>query len=453
MLMTRRHSRRRCFVVLLLAALLSSPAPVRARDEYRPAPSNLAAREWFRGAKFGLFIHWGVYSVLGEGEWVMNIKKMTVADYEPLAARFNPVKFDAAAWVSLARAAGVRYITITSKHHDGVAMFDSRLTDWDIVDRTPYKRDVLKQLADECHRQGIRLFFYYSQLDWHNPDYFPRGQTGRTAGRPDGGDWQKYLDYMDGQLTELLTNYGPIAGIWFDGMWDKPDADWRLDRTYSLIHRLQPQALVGSNHHHRPFPGEDFQMFEKDLPGRNTAGFNQTEISTLPLETAETINNSWGYNSNDKNFKSTRELVRYLVRAAGNDANFLLNVGPMPDGLIQPEAGARLREMGAWLRRNGEAVYGTRGGPVAPQSWGVTTSRGSRVYVHVLDRPGDTLSLPRLPARVVRARLLADRSRVGYDEDASGLHLKLPARAPDDYDTIIVLELSRRRGTGQNQPR
>jgi alpha-L-fucosidase len=441
-MMTRRHSRRCRFVVLLLAALLSAPATIRAREEYWPAPSNLAAREWFRGAKFGLFIHWGVYSVLGEGEWVMNIKKMSVADYEPLAARFNPTKFDAAAWVALAKAAGVRYITITSKHHDGFAMFDSRLTDWDIVDRTPYKRDVLKQLADECHRQGIKLFFYYSQLDWHNPDYFPRGQTGRTAGRPERGDWQKYLDYMDGQLTELLTNYGHVAGIWFDGMWDKPDADWRLERTYSLIHRLQPQALVGSNHHHRPFPGEDFQMFEKDLPGRNTAGFNQTEISTLPLETAETINNSWGYNSGDKNFKSTRELVRYLVRAAGNDANFLLNVGPMPDGEIQPEASARLREMGAWLRRNGESVYGTRGGPVAPQSWGVTTSRASRVYVHVLERPGDTLTLPPLPARVLRARLLADRSRVSYNEDASGLRLKLPASAPDDYDTIIVLDLS-----------
>jgi alpha-L-fucosidase len=374
----------------------------------------------------------------------MNNRKMTVAEYEPLAARFNPTRFDAAAWVALAKAAGVRYITITSKHHDGFAMFDSRLTDWDIVDRTPYKKDVLKQLAEECRRQGIRLFFYYSQLDWHHPDYFPRGQTGRTAGRPDAGDWYKYLDYMDGQLTELLTNYGPLAGIWFDGMWDRPDADWRLDRTYSLIHRLQPQALVGSNHHHRPFPGEDFQMFEKDLPGRNTAGFNQTEISSLPLETAETINNSWGYNSSDKNFKSARELVRYLVRAAGNDANFLLNVGPMPDGEIQPEAVTRLREVGAWLRRNGESVYGTRGGPVAQQPWGVTTNRGSRVYVHVLDPPGDTLSLPRLPRRVARARLLADGSRVSYTQDASGLRLKLPARAADDYDTVVVLELARR---------
>ena len=374
----------------------------------------------------------------------MNNRKMTVAEYEPLAARFDPVGFDAAAWVALAKAAGMRYITITSKHHDGFAMFDSRLTDWDIVDRTPYRRDVLKQLAAECRRQGVRLFFYYSQLDWHHPDYFPRGRTGLTAGRPEGGDWYRYLDFMDGQLRELFTNYGRVAGVWFDGMWDRPDADWRLEQTYRMIHRLQPQALIGSNHHRRPFPGEDFQMFEKDLPGRNTAGFNQTEISTLPLETAETINNSWGYNAGDKSFKSTRELVRYLVRAAGNDANFLLNVGPMPDGRIQPEAVERLRAMGAWLRSNGESLYGTRGGPVGPQSWGVTTSKGNRVYVHVLDLNGDALSLPRLPRRVVSARLFTNKGKVSYTENESGVQLKLPARAADDFDTIVVLDLARR---------
>ena len=445
MMKTMRDPLRRYFCVAFASAvLLAAPAPLLARDEYRPAPENLAARRWFRGAKFGLFIHWGVYSVLGQGEWVMNNRKMTVAEYEPLAARFNPTEFDAARWVALAKAAGMRYITITSKHHDGFAMFDSRLTDWDIADRTPYKRDVLKQLADECRRQGVRLFFYYSQLDWHHPDYFPRGRTGSTAGRPEGGDWYRYLDFMDGQLRELFTNYGRVAGVWFDGMWDRPGADWRLERTYRMIHGLQPQALIGSNHHHRPFPGEDFQMFEKDLPGRNTAGFNQTEVSSLPLETCETMNDSWGYNSGDKKFKSTRELIHYLVRAAGNDANFLLNVGPRPDGTIQPEFVARLREVGAWLGRNGEAVYGTRGGPLAPQSWGVTTTKGERVYVHVLERPGATLSLPRLPRRVVSARLLDGGAKVSYSENDSGLLLNLPERAAEDYDAIVVLRLARR---------
>lgn len=428
---------------LALAALLSSAPPLRAQGEYRPAPSNLAARRWFRDARFGLFVHWGVYSVLGEGEWVMNNKGMTVARYEQLAPRFDPVKFDAAEWVALAKAAGVRYITITSKHHDGFAMFDSRLTDWDVVDRTSYKKDVLKQLAAECRRQGLGLFFYYSQLDWHHADYFPRGSTGKTAGRAEAGEWERYLDFMDGQLRELLTNYGRVSGVWFDGMWDRPGAEWRLGRTYSLIHSLQPHALVGSNHHRRPYPGEDFQMFEKDLPGRNTAGFNQTEVSALPLETCETMNDSWGYNAGDRKFKSARDLVHYLVRAAGNDANFLLNVGPQPNGTIQPEFAARLREVGAWLRRHGESVYGTRGGPVPPQGWGVTTVKGDRVYVHVLERPGDTLPLPRLPRRVASARLLGG-GRVRYEETDSGLVVRLPERAADEYDTVIVLNLSRR---------
>lgn len=431
---------RRLCVALALAALLSPALPLRAQDVYRPAPTNLAARKKFRDAKFGLFIHWGVYSVLGDGEWVMNRRQIPVAAYEPLTLRFNPTKFDAAEWVALAKAAGMNYVTVTSKHHDGFAMFDSKLTDWDVVDRTPYRKDVIRQLTDECRRQGLGLFFYYSQLDWHHTDYFPRGSTGKTAERPEAGDWNRYLDFMDGQLRELLTNYGRVSGVWFDGMWDRPEAEWRLGRTYALIHGLQPQALVGSNHHKRPYPGEDFQMFEKDLPGRNTAGFNQTEVSALPLETCETMNDSWGYNASDRKFKSTRELVHYLVRAAGNDANFLLNVGPRPDGTIQPEFVERLREVGAWLRRNGESIYGTRGGPVPPQGWGATTVKGDRVYVHVLERPGDTLTLPRLPGRVVSARLLGG-GLLKYDTTGSGVVLQLPERGADELDTVIVLQL------------
>jgi alpha-L-fucosidase len=439
--MSRRRSSAATAALLCLA--LAAPQTASARASDAPTAENLTSREWFQDAKFGLFVHWGVYSVLGDGEWVMNNRKIAVPEYEKLPALFNPTAFDAAEWVALVKAAGMKYVTITSKHHDGFAMWDSRVSDWDVVDRTPYKKDVLKLLADECRRQGIRLFFYHSQLDWHHPDYFPRGRTGRDARRAEQGEWSRYLDYMDAQLRELLTGYGPIGGIWFDGWWDKPEADWRLEKTYALIHELQPAALIGSNHHRRPFPGEDFQMFEKDLPGGKTASFNQdSEIGELPLETCETMNNSWGFNLLDTRHKSTQELLHLLVRAAGHDANLLLNVGPMPDGRIQPEFVSRLREMGAWLARNGDAIYGTRGGPVPPRPWGATTRKGDKVYVHILDWPDPVLSLPRLPKAVAKAYRLAGGAPVIATAQADALTLRLGADR-DPLDTVVVLELAK----------
>jgi len=419
----------------LLAFVLFSAT---AFAQYQPAPENLKARQWFQDNKFGLFIHWGVYSVLAKGEWVMNNDKIPIAEYEKMPARFNPTEFNPAEWVAMVKDAGMKYITITSKHHDGFAMWGTKQGDWDIVDRTPYHKDVLKMLADECHRQGVKLFFYHSQLDWHSPDYFPRGRTGLTAGRPESGDWYKYLDYMDSQLRELLTNYGEIGGIWFDGMWDKPDADWRLAKTYGLIHSLQPAAMVGSNHHLKPFEGEDFQMFEKDLPGGRTAEFNsKSEIGALPLETCDTINGAWGYNASDKRFKSATQLIQYLVKAAGNNANFLLNVGPMPNGKIQPEFTERLHAMGEWLRKNGDSIYGTRGGPVKPRPWGVTTQKAGKIYVHVFDWPDELLALPKL-ADVKTAALLANGQRVDLRQVDGGTILRLP-EGRDPVDTIIVL--------------
>lgn len=429
-------------VFLLATVLIFVQIESIAQSQYAPTSENLESRHWFQDARFGLFIHWGVYSVLGKGEWVMNNDKMPSSEYDKLPAQFSPTEFDPAEWVAMAKNAGMKYITITSRHHDGFAMFDSKISDWNIVQRTPYKKDVLKMLADECHKQGIKLFFYYSQLDWRHTDYFPRGRTGRTAGRPENGEWYRYIDYMDGQLKELLTNYGPIGGIWFDGMWDKPEADWRLQQTYKLIHDLQPAALVGSNHHKAPIPGEDFQMFEKDLPGANTAGFNTTEIGALPLETCETINGAWGYNASDKRFKSTKDLIHYLVRAAGYNANFLLNVGPMPNGKIQPEFVQRLNEIGEWMKKYGESIYGTRGGPVTPRPWGVTTQKGNTVYVHILNWQDAVLAIPNLGRKIKSARLLKDGSTIEFlEHDKYGLLIRVPISAQDDVDTILTLEL------------
>ena len=429
-------------VILALVALL----PIRHLvAQSLPVPAErVAARAWFRDAKFGMFIHWGVYSQLGAGEWVMQNRGITVDHYEWLASAFNPVKFDAREWVTLAKRAGVRYITITSRHHDGFSMFATKATRYNIVDWTPFHRDPLKELADECRRQGVKLFFYYSQLDWHHPDYWPRGGTGHATGRPEFGDWNRYLDFMDAQLTELLTNYGPVGGIWFDGMWDKPDADWRLERTYALIHRLQPATLIVPNHHKAPLPGEDVQTFEQDLPGANTAGFNTTSIGALPLETSLTMNESWGFNITDTKFKSTVELVHYLVRAAGRDANLLLNIGPRPDGTIQPEAATRLDSLGAWLRVNGASIYGTRGGPIAPRPWGVTTQRGDTVFVHLLDWSDQVVSIPAFGARVVSATVLGTGAGVGVAQTDAAVTLTIPAAARDQIDRVIVLATRRK---------
>jgi len=430
------------FALLLLCVFIECVPIANAQETYTPTPENLKARAWFQDAKFGLFIHWGVYSVLGNGEWIMETRPVNRTDYAKLPNFFNPTKFDPAAWVALAKAAGMKYITITSKHHDGFAMFNSKLTDWNVVARTPYGKDIIGMLAAECHKQGIKLFVYHSQLDWHSEDYFPRGRTGHHTERPESGNWDAYLNFMDGQLRELLTNYGEIGGVWFDGMWDKPDADWHLSRTYSMIHQLQPAALVGSNHHRTPFPGEDFQMFEKDLPGGRTQDFNgEQNVSALPLETCETINNAWGFNITDDHYKSTAQLIRYLVRAAGMNGNFLLNVGPMPNGEIQPEFVQRLTEVGKWTSKYGESIYGTRGGPVAAGPWGVTTQRGSTVFVHVMDWNQPVLALSGIPRPVRSAKLLRDGSGVEFSTVKGGFVLKVPEAQPDEVDRVIALEL------------
>jgi alpha-L-fucosidase len=424
-----------------MALLSLLPAAVLAQEVV--SPERLEARERYQDAGFGMFIHWGVYSLLANGEWVMHNRNIQVQEYEWLASTFNPVKFDAREWVSLAKDAGMRYITITSRHHDGFSMFDTEQTPYDIVDWTPFGRDPLAELAEECRRQGIDLYFYYSQLDWRHPDYYPRGRTGTGTGRPESGQWNRYVDFMDAQLTELLTNYGPIGGIWFDGMWDKPDAPWRLEQTYSLIHRLQPAALIIPNHHQLPLPGEDAQTFEQDLPGSNSAGFNTAEIGDLPLETSLTMNGSWGYNITDERYKSVRELIGYLVRAAGHGANLLLNIGPRPDGTIDPEQVERLRAIGGWLETHGPSIHGTRAGPFPPRAWGATTQRGDTVYVHVLDWLDPTLALPALEGRIRRATRLDTGEPVPFTQSADGVVLTLPPATSETYDRVIVLERAR----------
>ncbi len=428
--------------------------PVLAQKNYIPSKENLEARKWFQEAKFGLFIHWGVYSILGDGEWVMNNQNIAIDEYEKLPAFFNPIDFDAEAWVKMAKDAGMKYITITSRHHDGFSMFDSKATDYTIVKKTPYQKDILKPLAEACKKEGIKLFFYYSLLDWHDDNYFPRGRTGTgIPGRSDSGDWDKYIAFMKAQLTELLTNYGEVAGIWFDGHWDQKEwdgkrfgklkVDWHYDELYSLIHKLQPQCLIGNNHHIAPFAGEDFQMFEKDLPGKNTTGFGTSadDIGILPTEVCETINGSWGFNLKDRKHKSDKELIQYLVNAAGYGSNLLLNVGPMPNGKIQPEHITSLKHIGDWLKINGETIYGTSQGPIPPSKQMVSTQKGNTVFLHLLDTSQEVVFIPNFIGKIKTIHFYKDQSKVEHDLTKYGLLIKVPKNKMDNIDTIIEIKM------------
>ena len=338
-----------------------------------------------------------------------------------------------------------RYITVTSKHHDGFCLFDSKLTAYDVVDATPFHADPLKALAEACRQQGIKLFFYYSLLDWHHPDYFPPGKTGRSAGREGRGEWKRYVAYYQGQVRELCTNYGEIGGIWFDGWWDRPDADWDLAGTYRMIHQLQPGALVGNNHHVAPQPGEDFQMFEQDLPGQNAAGFNRAGVAAdRPLETCLTLNDSWGYNAADVHYKSPDQLIRALVGAAGRGANLLVNVGPRPDGTIDPESSQRLIELGKWLGTYGESIYGTRAGPIAPQAWGVSTAKASKngaggVFLHILDTGAGKPIILNEAAASLTPYLFGRDDPLRLTQAPGGMALNVSRDARGAVDTIVVL--------------
>ncbi|RFZ83390.1 alpha-L-fucosidase [Mucilaginibacter terrenus] len=421
--------------MLLLVCSLSAVAQ---QSTYTPAPENLEARKKFQDLKFGLFIHWGIYSILGDGEWVMNEKRIPYDSYKRLADFFNPQDFDAKAWVAFAKNAGMKYITITSRHHDGFSMFATKKSSYNIVDATPYHKDPLMELAKECQKEGIELHFYYSLLDWGRADYAYGSQI--VDGKPVKGDWDSYIKFMKDQLTELITKYPGVKGIWFDGNWERPNANWHYDEIYGLIHKLNPAILVGNNHHLAPKEGEDFQMFEKDLPGQNHTGFSgESTIGKLPLETCETINNSWGFKITDRTFKSSKQIIQYLVNAAGHNANFLLNIGPMPNGKIQPEFTDTLNLVGAWVKKNGESIYNTRGAIVPAQPWGTLTSNGKALYAHITNAPGEPyIFIPELKSKVTKAVLLGGAA-VKFKQQPEVLFIYTSGVVMDPVDTIVKL--------------
>ena len=429
--------------LLLIAALLTGFCSM-AQETYKPTAENLKAREQFQDEKFGIFLHWGLYSMIGAGEWVMTNWNINHREYPKLAKTFYPSEFDADAWVSAIKAAGAKYITITTRHHDGFSLFKTATNTYNTVDGTPFKRDIIKELAATCQRHGIKLHLYYSHLDWGREDY-PQGRTGLGTGRDkEKADWNSYYHFMNTQLTELLTNYGPVGAIWFDGWWDHDsDAkpfDWQLTEQYAMIHRLQPQCLIGNNHHQTPNAGEDIQIFERDLPGENKAGLSGQCISRLPLESCQTINDHWGYSITDSNYKSPKQLIQMLVRAAGKNANLLLNIGPEPGGALPSLALDRLQAIGKWLNQYGETIYNTRSGIIAPHDWGVSTQRGNKLYIHILNCMDTSLFLPTGSHKVKSATVYGTNQRVNFTKTGHGITLNLNT-VPTDIDYIVELTL------------
>jgi alpha-L-fucosidase len=410
---------------------------------------------WFRRARFGMFIHWGIYAIPGGewngkpvdgiGEWIMNNGHIPVADYEKLAGQFNPVKFNASEWVRIAKDAGVRYIVITSKHHDGFSMFDSQVSDYTIVKSTPLKRDPIKELAAACKEAGVTFCFYHSIMDWHHPD-------AQRIGYPDynnalsNSNFPRYVaNYLKPQVKELLTNYGHIGILWFDGEWIK---DWKADMgrdLYAFCRSIQPSLIVNNrvgkarNSMQGMDKGEgavgDYGTPEQEIPA---TGFG----SGVDWESCMTMNDTWGFKKNDHNWKSTATIVRMLIDCASKGGNLLLNVGPTPEGQIPAASVERLAEVGKWMKANSDAIYGTTASPFKQLSFGKCTQKPGKLFLHVLNWPGEGMLVVPIRNSVKRAYMLSEASQA-LETKASerGLEITLPRSAPDPIASVLTLEI------------
>jgi alpha-L-fucosidase len=455
---------------VLLGWLIASSAPsftgLRATGDTAAATAETPAEReqrmrWWREARFGMFIHWGLYAVpAGEyqgkrekeiGEWIMSWANIPRVEYEKFAPRFNPTAFDATEWVRIAKAAGMKYIVITSKHHDGFSMFDSAVTDYDVVDATPYKKDVMKALSAEAKRQGLKFCFYYSIMDWHHPS-----QTADSASKhPTAGDRKtkidparkaEYVTYMKAQLQELVTAYDPEV-LWFDGEW----VDWWTEsdgkELYAYVRSLKPSLIVnnrvGKGRKGMDGLSKDDQQYAGDF-GTPEQQIPASGLKNVDWETCMTMNDTWGFKSYDENWKSSETLVRQLVDAASKGGNYLLNVGPTAEGRIPGPSVERLAAVGRWMQVNGEAIYGTTASPfAAPLAWGRATSKPGMLYLHVFDWPANgELKVPAFGRTVKAATLLANRgAQVAVSTAPDGVRLALPSAPPDPIATVVALQL------------
>ncbi|RPE09930.1 alpha-L-fucosidase [Chitinophaga lutea] len=427
--------------------------------------TNDERMKWWREARFGMFIHWGVYAVpagtykgfpmnRGGGEWIMNRSKIPVAEYQAYAKQFNPVKYNAEDWVLMAKNAGMKYIVITAKHHDGFALFDSKASKWDIADATPYGKDLLQPLVAACKKHGIKLGFYYSHAqDWNNPggsaarkdmregwpnpdsakvDAYTKAHNGHWDPAQETKTFDQYInDVAVPQVKELLTNYGDVAVLWWDtptGMTD--DAAKKLQAPLAL----QPNIITNDRLKRPNFPG-DYKTPEQKIP-------NLSELDGRDWETCMTMNGTWGFKSYDHKWKSVETMVRNLVDIASKGGNYLLNVGPTAEGTFPEESIKGLQGIGEWMKVYGEAIYGTKGNPLQPQTWGRITRKGNTLYLSVFEWPANgQLAVTGLKNKVKSARLLNSREAVKSSAGADAVTFSLPARAPNAIASVIKVEL------------
>jgi len=415
--------------------------------------------EWWRDARFGMFVHWGLYAVPagqwkgkkipGIGEWIMERADIPVAEYEPLAQQFNPANFNADEFVGITKNAGMKYIVITSKHHDGFCLWDSEVTDYDIIDASPFKRDILKELSKACKKQGIKLCFYHSIMDWHHPDAQKPFYPNYNDSKQSNPNFARYVEnYMKPQLKELITRYGPLGVLWFDGEWIKDWTEPQGKDLFNYVMSLQPNIIInnrvgkgrkgmeGLNKTDQEYAG-DFGTPEQQIPATGLPG--------VDWESCMTMNDTWGYKSYDDNWKSNKVLIQNLADIASKGGNFLLNVGPTAEGLIPDSSVERLAAIGEWMKVNRESIYGTTASPLGKLPWGRCTAKPGKLYLHVFDWPTNLrLEVPGLKKQVKKAYLLSDRTRTRMSVRRvlkDKVIVRIPREAPDTVNTVVVLEI------------
>ncbi len=447
-----------CMTAVMALAVVSGPAvaPVAAKDYWNDeTPAERDARmKWWQEARFGMFIHWGLYAVpAGEwkgktnyAEWIRNRAEIPLKEYDKFVGRFKPVRFDADRWVRMAKRAGMKYVVITSKHHDGFCMWPSELTNYD-VDSTPLKIDIMGQLRRACEKEGIRFCMYHSIMDWHHPDYLPRRKWEKD--RPvDGADYGRYVKYMKGQLAELVKQYQPGV-LWFDGEWEPTWTHEQGKDLYQFVRSLDPNIIINNrvDKGRRGMEGMtekgefrgDFGTPEQQIPA--------TGIPGADWETCMTMNGHWGWNKNDKNWKSDKDLIRKLVDIASKGGNFLLNIGPKPDGTFPQQAIDRLEAIGKWMDVNGQAIYGTAACPTGRPTWGRITTKSldngnTRLFLHIFDWPADGKIDVAVANKPIKCTLLANNScAIKAASDPNGLTVTLTGNAPDLICSVVVLDV------------